>query len=79
MHMIGPSYDGHVDMIMIVLMILIMSWAVSVDMGPGRWESVFEFLQDRNSSRTPDLLLVPPNFISSIYLRFSSWFKAAEA
>jgi len=42
-------------------------------------ESVFEFLQDTNSSQTPDLLLVPPNFVSSIYLRFSSWVKAAEA
>jgi len=42
-------------------------------------ESVFEFLQNRNSSQTLDLLLVRPNFVSSIYLRFSSWVKAAEA
>jgi len=37
-HMIGPSYDGHEDMIMIVLMILIMRWALSVDVAPGRWD-----------------------------------------
>jgi hypothetical protein len=42
-------------------------------------ESVFEFLQDRNSPQTPDLLLVPPNFLSGIYLRVYSWVKAAEA
>lgn len=60
-----------------------MSRAVSVDMVPGRWDgrqkSVFEFLKDRKSSQTPDLLLVPPNFVSSVDLRFSSWVKAAEA